>query len=83
MAETEDNVVLRLLREIRADTQDTRHRLTRVERKLEELHEGMVQAMGLARMAPAATEQHGEDMDEIRDEIAARKCRVQELEAQK
>jgi hypothetical protein len=51
MAETEDNVVLRLLREIRADTQDTRHRLTKVERKLEELHEGMVQAMGVAALA--------------------------------
>jgi polyhydroxyalkanoate synthesis regulator phasin len=82
MAE-DDNVVLRLLREIRADTQDTRHRLTKVERKLEELHEGMVQTMGVAALASVSTEQHGEGMDEIRDEIAALKRRVQELEARK
>lgn len=83
MAELEDNVVLRLLREIRADTQDTRHRLTKVERKLEELHEGMVQAMGVAGLASVSTEKQGEDIDEIRDEIAALKRRVQELEARK
>ena len=83
MAETEDNVVLRLLREIRADTQDTRSRLTKVERRLEEFHESMVQAMGVAGLASVATEKHGEDIDKIRDEIAALKRRVQELEARK
>ena len=83
MGESEDNVVLRLLREIRSDTQDTGHRLTRVERKLEELHEGMVQAMGVAGLASVSTEKHGEDIDEIRDEILALKRRVAELEARK
>lgn len=81
MAEIESNLVLRLLREIREDTSDTRHRLTRVERRLDELHEGMVSAMGLAGLASVATEKHGEGMDEIRDEITALKRRVQELEA--
>ena len=81
MAESEDNIVLRLLREIRNDTSDVRSRMTKVERRLDELHEGMVSAMGIAGLASVATEQHGEGMDEIRDEIAALKRRVQELEA--
>ena len=81
MAETESNLILRLLREIRDDTQDTRHRITKVERRLDELHEGMVSAMGLAGLASVATEKHGEGMDEIRDEITELKRRVQELEA--
>ena len=83
MGESENNVVLRLLREIRADTQDTRGRMAKVERRLDELHEGMVQAMGIAGLASVATEQHGEGMDEIRDEITAPKRRVAELEARK
>lgn len=80
MAEDE-NPILRLLRDIRGDTSDTRLRLGKVERRLDELHEGMVQAMGMAGLASVATEQHGEGMDEIRDDIAASKRRVQELEA--
>ena len=82
MGETETNLVLRLLREIRAQQGDDGHRLQKVERRLDELHEGMVSAMGLAGLASVATEKHGEGMDEIRDEIAALKRRVQELEAQ-
>ena len=81
MAESEDNIVLRLLREIRNDTSDVRSRMTKVERRLDELHEAVVAAMGIAGLASVATEQHGEGMDEIRDEIAALKRRVQELEA--
>jgi polyhydroxyalkanoate synthesis regulator phasin len=80
MAEDENNVVLPLLREIRADTQDTRARMTKVERQLEELREGMVTAMGVAGLASVATEKHGGHMDEIRDEIAALKRRVLDLE---
>ena len=83
MGETESNLILRLLRDIREDTQDTRRRVTKVERRVDELHEGMVSAMGLAGLASVATEQHGEGMDEIRDEITALKRRVQELEARK
>ena len=41
MAETESNLILRLLGDIREDTQDTRHRLTKVERKLETGLEGV------------------------------------------
>ncbi|NUB43461.1 hypothetical protein GEU84_003620 [Fertoebacter nigrum] len=80
MAETEDNLVLRLLREIRSDTQDTRQRMTKVERRLDELHEGVVAAMGLAGLANVATEKHAEGMDEIRDQLEALRRRVAELE---
>lgn len=83
MGETENNVVLRLLREIRAQQLDDGHRLQRVERRMDELHEGMVSAMGIAGLASVATEKHGEGMDEIRDEIMAPKRRVAELEARK
>jgi hypothetical protein len=81
MAEAENNLILGLLREIRGDTQDSRQRLTKVERRLDELHESMVTAMGLAGLANVATEQHGVHMDEIRDELTALKRRVAELEA--
>jgi hypothetical protein len=81
MAEVEDNLILRLLREIRAQQTDDGRRLQRVERRVDELHEGMVTAMGLAGLANVATEKHGGDMDEIRDELTALKRRITELEA--
>jgi polyhydroxyalkanoate synthesis regulator phasin len=81
MAEDDTNLILRLLREIRSDTSDTRLRLGKVERRLDELHEGMVQAMGLAGLASVATEKRGEDMDEIRDQLEALRRRVADLEA--
>lgn len=81
--EEDDNLVLRMLREIRAQQMDDGRRLQRVERKMDELHESVVTAMGIAGLASVATEKHGEGMDEIRDEIAALKRRVQELEARR
>lgn len=81
--EEDDNLVLRMLREIRAQQMDDGLRLQRVERKMDELHESVVTAMGIAGLASVATEKHGEGMDEIRDEIAALKRRVQELEARR
>ncbi|NGM47531.1 hypothetical protein G5B31_18500 [Rhodobacter sp. SGA-6-6] len=83
MGETENNVVLRLLREIRSQQVEDGRRLQRVERRVDESHDAVVTAMGVAGVAQVATERHGEGMDEIRDEIAALKRRVQELEARK
>ena len=80
MAETESNLILRLLREIRSDTDDTRHRMTKVERRLDELHEGMVTVFGLAGLANVATEKQGESIDEIRDQVESLRRRVTELE---
>ena len=53
MGETEQNLVLRLLREILSDTEDTRHRMTKVEWRPDELHEGMVSATKIAVHAGA------------------------------
>ena len=80
MAETESNPILRLLREIRSDTEDTRHRMTKVEWRLDELHEGMVTTFGLAGLANVATEKQGESIDEIRDQVESLRRRVTELE---
>ena len=80
MAETESNLILRLLREIRSDTEDTRHRITKVERRLDELHDGMVTAFGLAGLANVATEKQGESIDEIRDQVESLRRRVTDLE---
>lgn len=74
LAEPAAGAVLRLLREIRVGARDTHRRLVRVEGKLEEMLADTRQAMGAAGLAsiPAG-----------KDEIAALKRRVQELEARK
>ena len=81
MGETETNLILRLLREIRGDTADTRQRVTKIERRFEELQEGVVTALGLAGLANVSTEKHGEGIDELRDELESRRRRVSDLEA--
>lgn len=80
MSDEEDNVVLRLLREIRTDTSDLRQRMGRMERHVEDMREQMTTAMGMAGMATVATERHGQDMDEIRDQLEALRRRVAVLE---
>ncbi len=72
MGETENNVVLRLLREIHAGARDAHRRLIRVESKMEEVLAETRQAMGAAGLAFVSAGN---------DEIAALKRRVQELEA--
>ena len=81
MGETETNLILRLLREIRGDTADTRQRVTKIERRLEELQEGVVTALGLAGLANVSTEKHGEGIDELRDQLESLRRRVSDLEA--
>ncbi|MEL7215854.1 MAG: hypothetical protein AAGJ96_07995 [Pseudomonadota bacterium] len=79
----EDNIVVRLLREIRGDTSDLKTRMTKMERHLSELREHTVTAMGMAAMASQTTEDRGERLDEITDELEALRRRVADLEAQK
>ena len=81
MAETESNLILRLLREIRVKQGEDGLRLVRVERRVDERHESVGTALGMAVHANIAVEHTGQTFDEIRDEIAALKRRVQELEA--
>ena len=80
MSDDQDNVVLRLLREIRSDTTDLRQRMTRVERHLEEMRDQTKTAIGMAGMAAVASETHGGDMDELRDQLEALRRRVAALE---
>jgi predicted translin family RNA/ssDNA-binding protein len=80
MADEQDNLVIRMLRDIRGDTMDTRQRLVRVERHVEEMREQMVTAMGMAGMATVSVEKQGERLDEISDELEALRRRIAALE---
>ena len=83
MAEEDDNIVLRLLREIRADQLDQGKRLIKVERRLDEMHEGMTTALGMAAHSNLVVEQFGQRFDEVEDQLTALRRRVSELESRK
>ncbi|TPE53876.1 hypothetical protein [Amaricoccus solimangrovi] len=82
MAE-EDDIVLRLLREIRTDQLDQGRRLIKVERRLDEMHEGMTTALGMAAHSNLVAEQFGQRFDEVEDQLNALRRRVSELESRK
>ncbi|MRX50598.1 hypothetical protein GI374_09095 [Paracoccus sp. S-4012] len=88
MAESDDNLVLHLLREIRAEMSVMRRmqethgeRLTRIDRTLEELRDTAITAMGYSAHASLVTEKAGERFDLLTHEIDALKQRVAELES--
>lgn len=64
MADDDDNVVLRLLREIRAEQGDQGRRLVRVERRLDEMHESIATSLGMAAHSNVVVEQFGQRFDE-------------------
>jgi len=80
MSDDQDSVVLRFLGDIRSDTTDLRQRMTGMERHVEEMRDKMKTSMGMAGMAAVASERHGEDMDEIRDQLEALRRPVAALE---
>jgi hypothetical protein len=81
MAEDDDNVVLRLLREIRAGQDEQARRLIRVERRVDEMHDSMATALGMAAHSNVVVEQFGQRFDEFEDQLAALRRRVSDLEA--
>ena len=88
MADDGDNLVLRLLREIRGELAEVRQtqaahgeRLTRIDRSIDDLRETAITAMGYAAHSALITDKAGERFDRITDEIAALKRRVADLEA--
>jgi len=90
MAKDDDNIVLRLLRELRADLlvlkdgqADGNRRLTKIERHIEEMKETLAYSAGIAVHAGVVVEKSGENLDEIRDQIEALRRRVAELEMHK
>lgn len=80
MAE-DDNLVLRLLREIRDKQAEDSLRLVRLERQFEELKESAIMAVGWAGHAVQVVGNRGERFDLLRDQIEAPRRRVTDLEA--
>jgi len=87
MAEGDDNLVLRLLREIRSE-QTRQHatmdaiggRITTIERHMEDVKESVTYALGLSAHANVAYETTGQRLDRLTDRLAGLESRIEELE---
>jgi hypothetical protein len=86
MAE-DDNLVLRLLREIRAEQTTQRStmqtiegRITTIERHMEDVKESVSYALGLSAHANVAYETTGQRLDRLTEQVAGLRARVEELE---
>lgn len=79
----DDNVVLRLLREIRDEQRTQGRDLTTLKREVGEIKESLATSLGLAAHANVVVGRSGERFDELTDEIVALKRRVAELEAKR
>jgi hypothetical protein len=87
MAEDEDNLVLRLLREIRSKLDDHDRsfeiigsRMTSIERHMEDVKESVSYALGLSAHANVAYETTGQRLDRLSDRVAALEARIESLE---
>jgi hypothetical protein len=87
MAEEDDNVVLRLLREIRGklDNHDRafeglQGRMTSIERHMEDVKESVSYALGLSAHANVAYETTGQRLDRLKEQVAGLEARIEELE---
>ena len=87
MAEDDDNLVLRLLREIRAEQTGQRAtmesiggRITTIERHMEDVKESVSYALGLSAHANVACETTGERLDRLTEKLSGLEARVEELE---
>ena len=90
MAEETENLILHILREIRSEQRDVRaeqqdqsKRLIRVERRLDEVHESMTTAPGMAAHWNVVVEQFGQRFDELEGRLAALQNRNTELESRR
>jgi hypothetical protein len=87
MAEHDDNLVLRLLGEIRGKLDDhdrafdgmTQH-LTSMERHIEDMKESVGYALGLSAHANVVYETTGQRLDRLTERLAGIEARVDELE---
>lgn len=87
MAEDDDNLVLRLLREIRSeqgeikgDIAAMRQPMTSFERHAEGVKESVSYALGLSAHANVAYETTGQRLDRLTDRMAALEARIETLE---
>lgn len=81
MTEDTENLILRLLREIRETQQAHSAKFVTIERRLLERHEGLYTALGMAAHGNVVIEGHGGRLDEMAADIAAMKRRMAELES--
>ena len=79
MADEPDDLVLRLLREIREDQTDMRHRMGKLERTVTDATELMTQALGMAAFANVRTDRFDDRVAEVEDRMTALETRVREL----
>lgn len=88
MADPDDNVVLRLLREIRAEQRDQsgkldtlEQRMNTVERKLDDVKETAAYSAGMAVHANVGYETQAERLDRLREDLNEATKRIAALEA--
>jgi len=81
------NLVLRLLREIRTELGDTKAsvqtvgaRMTTLERKMDDVNESVGYALGLSAHANIAYETTGQRLDRLSETVADLKARLEKLE---
>jgi hypothetical protein len=80
MNDEEDNVVLRLLREIRSEMSTMSGRITSIDRHMEGVKESVAYALGLSAHANVAYETTGQRLDRLSDRVAALEARIESLE---
>ena len=80
MAEEPNNLILRLLRDIREKQDDHDKRLEGIDRRLGDLTESAALAMGMAAHSHVSQESLGQRLDEIRVEMDRMKERLDRLD---
>ncbi len=90
MSDATDNLVLRLLQDIRTDLKDQRQlieglngRMTGMERHIEDMKESVGLALGLSAHANVAYETTGQRLDRLTDKITGLETRISTLENSK
>ena len=79
MGDKPDDLVLRLLRDIRAEQDAARERGAKRDRKVDDLMELVTQAMGLAAYSNVRTDKFDDRVAEVADRMEALENRVREL----
>ena len=79
MTDEPDDLVLRLLRDIRDEQIATQHKVDKLDRKVTDAMELMTQAMGLAAFANVRTDKFDDRVAEVEDPMQALEMRMREL----
>jgi uncharacterized protein YceH (UPF0502 family) len=81
MAEEADNLVLKILREIREEVRDHSRHFIAVERQLADIKETLFTSAGMAAHANIQVEQMGQRVDELEDRVNVLQKRLAQIEA--